>query len=58
MGGDLTSASAGKSLTLLIRAARDPASANLDRIQVIKGWRDATGALHEKINNVALSGQG
>jgi hypothetical protein len=58
MGGDLTSAPAGKSPTLLIRAARDPESANLDRIQVIKGWRDATGALHEKIYDVALSGQG
>ena len=55
MGGDLTNAPKGKSPTFLIRAVKDPDGANLDRIQVIKGWRDTTGDLHEKIYNVALA---
>lgn len=56
MGGDLTAATPkDKSPTFLIRAVKDPKGANLDRVQVIKGWRDANGDLHEKIYNVALS---
>lgn len=55
MGGDLTRAPDGKSPTFLIRAVKDPDGANLDRIQVIKGWRDENGDLHEKVHNVALS---
>ena len=55
MGGDLTQAPAGKSPRFLIQAVRDPDGANLDRVQVIKGWRDEDGQLHEKIHNVALS---
>jgi len=39
----------------LIHAVKDPDGANLDRVQVVKGWRDAQGQLHEKIYNVALS---
>lgn len=41
--------------SFLIRAVKDPNGANLDRVQVIKGWRDADGELHEKVHNVALS---
>ena len=55
MGGDLTNAPKGKSPSFLIRAVRDPDGANLDRVQVIKGWHDKHGELHEKIYNVALS---
>ena len=55
MGGDLTNAPRGKSPRFLSRAVKDPDGANLDRVQVIKGWRDKTGELHEKIYNVALS---
>ena len=33
----------------LIRAMRDADGANLDRIQVIKGWLDANGETHEKV---------
>jgi len=55
MGSDLTRAPEGKSSRFLIRATKDPDGANLDRVQVIKGWRDVKGGLHEKIYNVALS---
>jgi Protein of unknown function (DUF3604) len=55
MGGDLTNAHKGKSPTFLIRAVKDPDGANLDRVQVIKGWRSVNGQLHEKTYNVALS---
>jgi hypothetical protein len=56
MGGDLADAPAGQSPTLMIRALRDPDGANLDRIQVIKGWLDASGKTHERIYDVAVSG--
>jgi hypothetical protein len=55
MGGDLTSAPAERKPKFLIRAVKDPDGANLDRVQVIKGWRDADGNLHEKVYDVALS---
>ena len=41
----------------MIRALRDPDGANLDRIQVVKGWLDAKGKLHEQIYDVAWSGE-
>ena len=55
MGGDLTSAPAGKAPTFMIRALRDADNANLDRVQVIKGWLDAAGEQHERIYDVAVS---
>jgi hypothetical protein len=56
MGGDLTTAPAGKAPTFLVAALRDPIGANLDRFQVVKGWMDAKGELHERIYDVAVSG--
>ena len=56
MGGDLSAAPAGKAPAFLIRALRDVDGANLDRIQVIKGWLDAKGELHERVWDVAVSG--
>jgi len=56
MGGDLNAAPKGKSPTLLIRALRDPDGANLDRIQVIKGWIDGKGEPREQVFDVAWSG--
>ena len=38
-----------------MRAVKDPDGANLDRVQVVKGWHDKKGKLHEKVYNVALS---
>lgn len=55
MGGDLTRAPERTSISFLIRVVKDPDGANLDRVQVIKGWRDKVGKLHEKIHDVALS---
>jgi hypothetical protein len=55
MGGDLTNAPAGKAPAFMIRALRDPDNANLDRVQVIKGWLDAAGETHELIYDVACS---
>ena len=55
MGGDLKKAPAGKAPTFLVAAAKDPLSGNLDRIQIIKGWLDASGKLQEKIFNIAWS---
>jgi len=56
MGGDLSNAPAGKAPALMIRALRDVDGANLDRVQVIKGWLDAKGKTHEKVYDVAWSG--
>ena len=55
MGGDLSDAPKGKAPSLLIRAVRDADGANLDRVQVIKGWSDKDGQTHEKIYDVAVS---
>ena len=52
MGGDLSTAPKGKSPTFLVAALKDPIGANLDRIQIIKGWLDAKGKVHEKIYDV------
>ena len=56
MGGDLSKAPAGKAPIFLVGALRDPIGANLDRIQVVKGWLDGKGELHEKVYDVAWSG--
>ncbi len=40
-----------------IDALRDPASGNLDRVQMIKGWIDASGATHETIFEIVWSGE-
>ncbi len=55
MGSDLRAASAGKVPVFMIRALRDPDGANLDRIQIIKGWLDAKGDEQERIYDVAVS---
>ena len=57
MGGDLISASGNKKPTFMLFALKDPEGANLDRIQVVKGWLDNNGQTHEKVFNVVMSGQ-
>ena len=56
MGGELRGHSAGAAPTFVVSALRDPNWANLDRVQIIKGWLDADGSLKEKIYDVAVSG--
>jgi hypothetical protein len=53
MGGDLPAAPNGKSPTFLVAALKDPIGANLDRIQIVKGWVDANGQTQEKVYDVA-----
>ena len=55
MGGDLSTAPAGKSPAFLIRALRDPDGANLDRVQIVKGWLGKDGKTHERVYDVAVS---
>lgn len=55
MGGDLGERPRGRVPSFLISAQRDALGANLDRIQVVKGWRDRTGQVHERVFDVAWS---
>jgi len=55
MGGDLKGAPGGKAPTFLVRALRDPDGANLDRVQIVKGWLEVEGETRERVYDVALS---
>ena len=55
MGGDLRDAPKGKSPAFLVAALKDPVGANLDRIQIIKGWLDKDGKTQEKVYDVVWS---
>ena len=53
MGGDLPAGEGAPSF--LVYAMRDPKGANLDRIQIVKGWVNGDGEAQEKVFDVALS---
>ncbi|MBW2224411.1 MAG: DUF3604 domain-containing protein [Deltaproteobacteria bacterium] len=55
MGGDLTQAPEGKAPRFLIYAIKGPRGANLDRVQIVKGWLREDGKTEEKVYNVAWS---
>ncbi|MYE83078.1 MAG: DUF3604 domain-containing protein [Gammaproteobacteria bacterium] len=55
MGADLPPRPGPAAPTFLIAALRDPAGANLDRIQVVKGWLEADGTTRERVHDVALA---
>ncbi len=57
-GGDLTSAAEGQAPTLVVWARRDPQSAPLQKLQIIKGWRTADDELQEMTYDVACSDGG
>ena len=57
MGGDLRPGPEGGAPTFMVRALRDPDGANLDRIQIVKGWLDAAGETREKIWDIACAGR-
>jgi len=57
MGGNLPMTPEGKTApTFLVAALKDPVGGNLDRIQIIKGWVDDKNKMHEKVYDVAWSG--
>jgi hypothetical protein len=58
MGGDLRKAPAGRAPTFLVAALKDPTGANLDRAQIVKGWLDAKGGLHEQVFDIAWGDAG
>ncbi len=53
MGGELTDS--GEAPRFMISALKDPDGANLDRVQVVKGWIDASGELQEQVYDVVWS---
>ena len=57
MGADLASPPEGATApTFMVAALRDPIGANLDRVQIVKGWLEADGSTSEKVYDVAWSG--
>jgi len=55
MGGDLPTQTGEGAPTFMVYALRDPIGANLDRVQIVKGWLDAEGATQEQVYDVAWS---
>lgn len=55
MGGALRAER--KAPRFLVHAAKDPLGANLDRIQIVKGWVETSGESHERIYDVAYAGR-
>jgi hypothetical protein len=57
MGGDLRVMPEGaKAPSFMVYSVRDPSGANLDRIQIVKGWLDAKGKTQEKVYDVVWAG--
>ena len=57
MGGELRAKPEGaKAPNFMVYALRDSIGANLDRIQIVKGWLDNNGKTHEKVYDVVWSG--
>lgn len=57
MGADLGLRKSGSAPVFLVAASKDPDGANLDRVQVVKGWLGRSGELHEHVYDVAFSGE-
>ncbi len=57
MGGMLPAAGEGAAPSFIVAASKDPDGANLDRVQIVKGWVDAENKTHEKIYDVSWSGE-
>ena len=56
MGTVLPARKGRKTPRFLISVLKDPDGANLDRVQIIKGWLDKNGQTHETVYNVIWSG--
>jgi hypothetical protein len=58
MGGTLPKTGRStKAPSFMVLALRDPIGANLDRIQIVKGWLDSKGETHEQVYDVSWSGE-
>ena len=57
MGAELRQGD-GDAPTFMVYALRDPIGANLDRIQIVKGWRNVDGSLGERVYDDAWSDGG
>ena len=58
MGGDLAAAPEGaEAPNFMVYALKDPIGANIDRIQIVKGWLDAEGETHEQVYDVVWAGE-
>lgn len=55
MGGELSYSETAP--TFIVVAAKDPVGGNLDRVQIVKGWLDSTGAQQEKVYDIAWAGE-
>jgi hypothetical protein len=55
MGGDLTQGPEGKAPAFLVYAIKDPVGANLDRVQIVKGWLGPDGKAQERVYDVVWS---
>lgn len=57
MGGFLPPRPEGSTPQFLVWADKDPVGANLDRIQIVKGWVEADGVSRERVHDVAVAGK-
>ena len=55
MGGDLPMRPQDGTPTFMVQALKDPMGANLDRVQIVKGWLQDNGETAERVYDVALS---
>ncbi len=55
MGGELPPAPEAGTPRFLVHVSKDPRSGNLDRVQIVKGWIDASGKTHERIYDIAAA---
>ena len=55
MGGQIFRPDEGRVPSFLVRALKDPLGANLDRVQVVKGWYSSDGEQHERVYDVVVS---
>jgi len=55
MGGELGDAPKSTAPVFIAVALKDPDGANLDRVQIVKGWLDRRGIMQEKVYDVAWS---
>ncbi|GAB5481359.1 MAG: DUF3604 domain-containing protein [Parasphingorhabdus sp.] len=55
MGGVLSPVSGNETPRFIVSAMKDPDGASLERVQIIKAWRDSEGRLNENIYDIATT---